>query len=385
VIPYGRQDISEQDIDAVLDVLKSDFLTQGPVVPRFESALAEYVGVKYAVAMNSATSALHISCLALGLSEGDYLWTSPISFVASANCGLYCGAKVDFIDIDLDTYNLSLESLARKLEQAEGFGVLPKIIVVVHLAGMSCDMSGVHALSKQYGFSIIEDASHAIGGKYKDEPVGTCRYSDVTVFSFHPVKIITSAEGGVCLSNNIVLNTRMQALRSHGITRDPDEMENPNPEPWHYEQAQLGFNYRMSDIHAALGLNQLKRVDEFVVARQLLRKQYDNALSHLPLILPIQVRDVYSACHLYLVRIDQTKTHFSRRDLFDKLREKGIGVNVHYIPIYRQPFYKKMGFMIEGFPNSEEYYSSVITLPLFPTMSEEDFLYVIESLNSILL
>lgn len=369
-IPYGRQDISETDIQAVINVLKSDFLTQGPAVPAFETAVSEYCGVRHAFAVNSATSALHIACLALGVGPGDLVWTSPITFVASANCALYCGAKVDFVDIDPRTYNLSVAALEEKLQAAERDGKLPKVVIPVHLCGQSCEMAAIHALSEKYGFKIIEDASHAIGGKYRNQPIGNCRYSDITVFSFHPVKIITTAEGGMALTNDAELADKLALLRSHGITRDPAQMTHQADGPWYYQQIALGYNYRMTDIQAALGLSQLSRLDEFVANRQRLAARYDSLLSALPVEIPWQHPDNYSALHLYPIRIPEGVSSYSRLSVFEGLRAAGIGVNVHYIPVHLQPYYRQLGFQPGDFPEAERYYRAAISLPLYATLIE---------------
>lgn len=384
MIPYGRQDINQADINAVVEVLQSDWLTTGPMVPRFEQAMIEKTGSNYAVAVNSATSALHIACLALDLGPGDWLWTSPNTFVASANCGLYCGAHVDFVDIDPKTYNISIEALETKLEQAKRRGTLPKIIVPVHFAGQSCDMASIHALAQKYGFKIIEDASHAIGAKYKNQPVGACVYSDITVFSFHPVKIITTGEGGMALTNDLELASRMQRLRSHGITRDPEQMQNSSEGSWYYEQQDFGFNYRMTDIQAALGLSQLERLEQFVTRRQLLASTYDTLLSKFPLVLPFQHNDTYSAFHLYIIQIDPMQSVSERGAVFEYLRTAGIGVNVHYIPVHTQPYYRKMGFQEGEFPEAERYYANAITLPLFYDLNESQQLNITEHLGKAL-
>ncbi|QEA40068.1 UDP-4-amino-4,6-dideoxy-N-acetyl-beta-L-altrosamine transaminase [Pistricoccus aurantiacus] len=370
MIPYGRQDIQQSDIDAVLEVLQSDFLTQGPMVPRFEQAVAEKVGARHALATNSATSALHIACLALGLGEDDWLWTSPITFVASANCGLYCGAQVDFVDIDPRTYNLCPQALAAKLEQAEREGRLPKILVAVHLCGQPCDMQAIHQLAQRYGFKLIEDASHAIGGKYQGDYIGNGRYSDISVFSFHPVKIITTAEGGMALTNDDALAERMNLLRSHGITREPHLMTHEPDGPWYYQQIDLGFNYRMTELQAALGISQMARLDDYVARRNALAERYDELLADLPLTTPWQHPDSYSGRHLYVIRFDLGRIDKTHRDVFEFLREQGIGVNLHYIPVHTQPYYQRLGFRQGDFPQAEAYYREAISLPLFPTMSD---------------
>lgn len=370
MIPYGRQDITQADIDAVVGVLQSDFLTQGPMVPRFEQSVAQHVGASHALAVNSATSALHIACMALGLGQGDWLWTTPVTFVASANCGLYCGAQVDFVDIDPRTYNLCPQALERKLEQAEREGKLPKIVVAVHLCGQPCDMQAIHALAQRYGFKVIEDASHAIGGKYRDEFIGNCRYSDITVFSFHPVKIITTAEGGMALTNDAELANRMALLRSHGITRDPAQMTHEADGPWYYQQIDLGFNYRMTELQAALGVTQMERLDQYVARRHQLAERYDDLLSELPVTTPWQHPDSYSGLHLYVIRLQLDKIAKTHRQVFEALRELGIGVNLHYIPVHTQPYYQRMGFKAGEFPEAERYYAEAISLPMFQTMSE---------------
>lgn len=379
-IPYGRQDINQKDIDAVIEVLNSDFLTQGPVVPAFEMAVTEYCGAKHAVAVNSATSALHISCLALGVAPGDWVWTSPITFVASANCALYCGAKVDFVDIDPITYNISVERLAEKLEVAEKENRVPKVLIPVHLCGQSCDMEGIYALSQRYGFKIIEDASHATGGKYKGEPIGNCRYSDITVFSFHPVKIITTGEGGMALTNNSDIASRMARLRSHGITRIPIEMTHVPDGPWYYQQIELGFNYRMTDLAAALGLSQMKRLDEFVNRRQGIASHYNDLLVDLNMKTPWQHPDTYSSFHLYVVRITNDGT-INRNTVFERLRASGIIVNLHYIPVYKHPVYQVMGFNPSDFPEAERYYSEAISLPIYSTLTDAEVEGIIEKIR----
>jgi len=370
VIPYGRQDINQADIDSVINVLKSNWLTQGPQVPLFENTSTEYCGVKFGVAVNSATSALHIACLALGLGEGDYFWTSPNSFVASANCGLYCGAKVDFVDIDPETYNMSVEKLERKLIQSKKDNRLPKIVIPVHFAGQSCDMRRIYSLSQEYGFNIIEDAAHAIGGRYLDRSIGGCQYSDITVFSFHPVKIITTAEGGLATTNDEVLAERMRLYRSHGVTRDPRLITKQVEGRWHYQQVDLGFNYRMTELQAALGVSQMQRLDEFITKRHILQERYDSLLSDdLPVIKPYQGQDSYSSLHLYPIQIDLENTGKTRKKIHSKLWDNDIAVNVHYIPIHTQPYYQQLGFKEGDFPSSEAYYNRVISIPLFHAMT----------------
>lgn len=383
MIPYGRQSINEDDINAVVEVMKSVWLTQGPTVERFEKAVAEYCGAKNAVAVNSATSALHIACRALGLGPGDYLWTSPNTFVASANCALYCGASVDFVDIDPGTCNMSVAQLARKLAVAEQAGQLPKIVIPVHFAGQSCEMEEIAALGKRYGFFIIEDASHAIGGSYKQTKVGSCSFSDMTVFSFHPVKIITTGEGGMVLTNRDDLNQKLIWFHSHGITRDPLYMEGESHGPWYYQQVDLGYNYRMTDIQAALGLSQLSRIDEFVKRRHYLVGRYDQAFRKMPVV-PVQQRaDTYSAFHLYVIRLQLEKISKTHCQVFTELREKGLLVNLHYIPVHTQPYYKKMGFKEGDFPQAEDYYSRTISIPLYYGLSDEDQDRVIEYIREV--
>ncbi len=367
MIPYGRQDISEADINSVIDVLRSDFLTQGSQVPAFEQRVANYCRAERAVAVNSATSALHIACLALGLTSGDWLWTTPNTFVASANCGLYCGAKVDFVDVDKDTYNLCDKALEEKLKKAREKNRVPKIVIPVHFAGQCCNMKRIHELSQEYGFKIIEDASHAIGGKYLGHPIGGCQYSDITVFSFHPVKIITTAEGGLATTNQHALAEKMQLSRSHGVTRNPDQMTSLDGS-WYYEQIDLGLNYRMTELQAALGISQMSRLDKFVSKRHELRQRYDSLLKELPVIIPFQYNDSYSALHLYPIQLKLDELTQSRAQIFDKLRENNIGVNVHYIPVHTHPFYKKMGFDYGDFPNAELYYNRAISIPIYQTL-----------------
>ncbi|NYT38015.1 UDP-4-amino-4,6-dideoxy-N-acetyl-beta-L-altrosamine transaminase [Allopusillimonas soli] len=384
MIPYGRQDITQDDIDAVVKVLQSDFLTQGPEVPRFEQSLAGLVGARHAVAVNSATSALHIACLALGLGEGDWLWTTPITFVASANCGLYCGAKVDFVDIDPRSYNICPVALERKLKAAEESGNLPKVVVAVHLCGQPCDLEAIHALSRRYGFKLIEDASHAVGGKYRDEYIGNCRYSDVTIFSFHPVKIITTAEGGMALTNDDQLAASMDRLRSHGITRDAGAMTHAPDGPWYYQQIGLGFNYRMTELQAALGSAQLARLDKYVAARHALADRYNSLLASLPLTLPWQHPDSYSGMHLYVIRLKLEKIKSSHLQVFESLRRQGIGVNLHYIPVHTQPYYQRHSPASGALPEAEAYYAEAISLPLFATMTHAQQDEVVAALTSAL-
>ena len=370
MIPYGRQDINQQDINAVVEVLKSDFLTQGPKVPAFEQAVKEACNAKYALAVNSATSALHIACIALGLEKGDWLWTTPNTFVASANCGLYCGAQVGFVDIDSSTYNLCAKELEKKLIDAEKSGKLPKVVVPVHFSGQPCDMEAIYNLSKKYGFKIIEDASHAIGGKYKGEPIGNCRYSDITVFSFHPVKIVTTAEGGMAVTNNAELAEKLDLFRSHGITRNSSLMTKPMDGPWYYEQIELGFNYRMTELQAALGVSQMQRLDDFVAKRHKLAQRYNELLKDLPIMLPWQHEDGYSGLHLYVIRLQLDKITKTHLEVFEGMREAGILVNLHYIPVHMQPYYQSLGFEQGDFPQAEQYYKEAISLPMFPTMTE---------------
>ena len=370
MIPYGKQDISAEDIAAVSEVLRSDFLTQGPVVPRFEEAVAEAAKAKYGVAVNSATSALHIACLALGVGPGDRVWTSPVTFVASANCALYCGADISFVDIDPDTYNLCPKALEQKLIVANDEGTLPKVIIPVHLTGQSCDMEAIAALARQYDIRVIEDASHAIGAGYAGDAVGSCRFSDITVFSFHPVKIVTTAEGGVAVTNNLQLAERMQRLRSHGITRDPELMTKAPDGAWYYQQIELGFNYRMTEMQAALGLSQMQRLSLFVKRRRGLAKRYNELLSDLPVTLPQQLADSASSWHLYIVRFHLEKIEKTHSQIFDECRAAGIGVNLHYIPIHLQPYYSDLGFKQGDYPAAEAYYANAISIPLFHSMTD---------------
>lgn len=384
MIPYGRQDIDQNDIEAVTGVLKSDWITQGPVIGRFEKAVANYSGAAHGVAVNSATSALHVACLALGLSPGDWLWTSPNTFVASANCALFCGAHVDFIDIDPLTCNMSISALKSRLQQAESTGDLPKVVIPVHFAGQSCEMRAIGELSTRYGFYVVEDASHAIGGKYLGDPVGSCRYSNITVFSFHPVKIITTGEGGMALTNDPALAERMRRLRNHGITREPSMMPQEPDGPWHYQQIELGYNFRMTDIQAALGLSQLNRLDEFVLHRQKLAANYDRLLSGLPVSRLRRDPDCYSAFHLYVIRLQSGKSSMLRRKVYEHMYNAGIGVNVHYIPVHTQPYYQALGFVRGDFPEAEKYYAEALTLPLFAGLGEADQARIVEALQAAL-
>lgn len=384
MIPYGRQEITPEDMQAVLQACQADHLTQGPLVPRFEQAIAACCGAQHAVAVNSATSALHIACLALDLGPGDWLWTSPITFVASANCALYCGARVDFVDIDPQTYNLSIDALEAKLQAAEQSGRLPKVLVPVHMCGQPCDMQAIARLGRRYGFRIIEDAAHALGARYQASPVGACAHSDITVFSFHPVKNITTGEGGVATTNDALLAQRMQDLRSHGITRDPQAMTHAPDGPWYYQQLALGFNYRMTELQAALGLSQLTRLHAYVAKRNEIADRYDQQLRGLPLSRPVRAADAYSACHLYIVTLDKTADPQHRLNVYLRLRAMGIGVNVHYIPVHTQPFYQRMGFAPDDFPQAQDYYQRALTLPLFPTLQPQDLQTVVHALHEVL-
>jgi UDP-4-amino-4,6-dideoxy-N-acetyl-beta-L-altrosamine transaminase len=383
-IPYGRQDINADDIQRVIEVLQSDWLTQGSAVNRFEQAVADYCGVKYAIAVSSATAALHIACLAVNLGDQDYLWTSPNTFVASANCGLYCGAKVDFVDIDPRTYNLSIDQLEQKLAKAAHLGCLPKVLVPVHFAGQSCEMDKIAALSQQYGFKVIEDASHAIGGKYRGKAIGCCEFSDLAVFSFHPVKIITTGEGGMVLTNREDLYEKLIRLRSHGITRNPDLMQGESHGAWYYQQLELGFNYRMTDIQAALGVSQMQRLDEFISRRRFLAQQYDHLLQDLPLTLPWQHPETNSSWHLYVIRLNLGKLNKTHRQVFEELRQAGIGVNLHYIPVHMHPYYQNIGFKQGDFLESENYYQEAISIPMYYGLSKEDQNRVIVNLQAVL-
>ena len=379
MIPYGRQTISEDDIRAVVDVLRSDFITQGPTIARFERAIADYCGVALSVAVNSATSALHIACLALGVGPGDCVWTSPNSFVASANCARLCGASVDFVDIDPTTYNMSATKLAAKLAQAEAAGTLPKVVIPVHFAGLPCDMERIGALAGRYGFHVIEDASHAIGARYGDTTVGDCRYSDITVFSFHPVKIITTGEGGIATTRNADLARKMRMLRTHGITRDSADLQRTDEGPWYYEQQCLGLNYRMTDIQAALGLSQLRHLEEWIARRHAIADAYDARLAGLPLVLPRRPAGSRSALHLNVVQVDPARVAPDRRVVVERLHAAGVGVNVHYIPIHMQPDYQALGFRAGQFPTSETYYSRCLSLPMYAALAPVDQQLVIRA------
>lgn len=382
MIPYGRQSISQDDIQAVVDVMQSDFLTQGPLVPQFEAAVAAYCGIEHAVAVNSATSALHIACLALGVGPGDVVWTSPNTFVASANCALYCGASVDFVDIDPVTYNMCVQALADKLERADKMGSLPKVVIPVHFSGLPCDMEAIHALAERYGFAVIEDASHAIGARYGDSIVGDCRYSDITVFSFHPVKIITTAEGGLAMTRSAALAQKLQWFRSHGITRDTALMTRPDEGAWYYEQHCLGLNYRLTEMQAALGLSQLKHLDSWIARRHEIADVYDRDLRDFPLILPVRKPGSLSGLHLYVVQVNPAATRVSRRVAFDRLRTAGIGVNVHYIPVHLQPYYHSLGFREGQFPNAERYYANALSIPMYVSLDASQQAQVVSALKS---
>lgn len=384
MIPYGRQHLDEDDVKAVVETLTSNWLTQGPAIPKFETALADYCGANFGIAVNSATSALHIACLALGVSEGDRVWTSPNSFVASSNCALYCGAKVDFVDIDLHTGNMCVDALRNKLALAESTNALPKVVIPVHFAGQPCDMKEIRALSKQYGFFVIEDASHAVGAKYQEKFVGSCEFSDICVFSFHPVKIITTMEGGMALTNNSEWAEKMRMLRSHGITNDPEKMTEDSHGPWYYQQIALGFNYRMTDVEAALGLSQLKKLPGFLEKRNTLAAHYDERFASKENISPLkQSNNRYSSYHLYVVRASGL-TRKEHAFVVEQLRDKGVFAHLHYIPIHCQPYYKNLGFNIGDFPNAESYYEQAITLPLFPELTREQIDLIVDSLSRIL-
>jgi len=385
MIPYGRQSLDQADVDAVVAVLQSDWLTQGPTIERFEQAMAERCQADFAVAVCNATAALHIACLAAGLGPGDRLWTTPNTFLASANCGRYCGADVDFVDIDPLTWNLDAHALKAKLQAAEDSGTLPKVLVAVAFSGQSCDMRMIAGLAERYGFTVIEDASHAVGASYAGRPVGCGEFAAMTVFSFHPVKIITSAEGGMVLTNSPHLAERLQRLRSHGMTRDPQHMTEPSHGPWYYQQVELGFNYRITDLQAALGLSQLGKLDGFIERRRELVARYDRLLAYLPLTLPSIQPEAESAWHLYVVRLQTERISLSHRQVFEALRAAGVGVNLHYIPVHLQPYYRDLGFSEGDFPQAERYYTEAISLPMFPLLSDEQQDYVVEQLRRLVL
>ena len=371
-MPYSRQDIGEADIQAVVDVLHSEWITQGPSIKRFETDVANYCGVRFAVAVSSGTAALHLACLVCGLKPGDMHWTSPNTFVASANCALYCGASVDFVDIDPKTYQLSTQLLEQKLELAAKTGRLPRVLVPVHFAGQPCEMGEIARLSKHYGFFVIEDAAHAIGSRYRNSKIGACTYSDLTVFSFHPVKIVTTGEGGMVLTNRQDFYEMLLRLRAHGITRDSDQMEGPSHGPWYYQQIELGYNYRMTDFQAALGTSQMQKLDQFVSRRHCIAERYNLALQKLPLILPWQHPDSYSSFHLYVIRLKPNEISKTHRQIFEELRSQGIGVNLHYIPVHMHPYYQRLGFKKGDFPQAEQYYQEAISLPMYSALSDED-------------
>jgi UDP-4-amino-4,6-dideoxy-N-acetyl-beta-L-altrosamine transaminase len=384
MIPYGRQSLDAADIDAVLEVLHSDWLTQGPTIERFEAALAARCQALHAVAVCNATAALHIACLAAGLGPGDRLWTTPNTFLASANCGRYCGATVDFVDIDAHTWNLDAVALAAKLEQAEGSGTLPKVLVAVAFAGQSCDMQAIAALAERYRFVVIEDASHAVGAEYAGRPVGCGEYAAMTVFSFHPVKIITTGEGGMVLTNDPNLAAHLQRLRSHGMTRDPAQMDEPSHGPWYYQQVELGFNYRITDLQAALGLSQLAKLDAFLARRRYLAERYRQLLADLPLTLPGDQPRAESAWHLFVIRLHTERPGIDHRQVFEGLRAAGIGVNLHYIPVHLQPYYRELGFAPGDFPEAERYYGQAISLPMFPALTDAQQDEVVQQLRRLL-
>ncbi|MGI0492186.1 UDP-4-amino-4,6-dideoxy-N-acetyl-beta-L-altrosamine transaminase [Alkalinema pantanalense CENA528] len=383
-IPYGRQSISEQDIEAVVAVLRSDWLTQGPAIARFEQAVADYCGAKYAIAVSNATAALHIACLALGLQSGQRLWTSPNTFVASANCGLYCGAEVDFVDIDPHTYNLSVAALREKLEQAAKCDRLPQVVIPVHFSGQACAMAEIAELADQYGFQVIEDASHALGGRYQSQTIGNGQFSEMTVFSFHPVKMITTGEGGMVLTNRVDLAERLRQLRSHGITQNPDRLLQDSPGAWYYEQQELGFNYRMTDLQAALGYSQLQRLEQFLDRRRDLAQRYNQQLQDLPITLPYQHPDTHSSYHLYVIRLQLERLNKSHRQVFGALRDRGIGVQLHYIPVHTQPYYQQLGFQWGDFPQAEQYYREAISLPMHQGLTDAMQDQVIRILHEVL-
>lgn len=384
MIPYSCQSISEDDIAAVTRVLRSDFLTQGPEVPAFEAAVASYCGVRYATAVSNGTAALHLACLAMGLGPGDRLWTSAISFAASANCARYCGAEVDFVDIDPATGNLSINALEQKLARAEKEGCLPRIVVPVHLAGLSCDMEAIRALADRYGFFVLEDASHALGATYLDQPVGCCRWSHAAVFSFHAVKMITTGEGGMVVTNDEAIHAKCARLRTHGITRDASEMHDVPHGSWYYEQVELGWNYRLTDIQAALGTSQMKRLPDFLAARRRLAARYDELLSELPVQLPARTKTSESSWHLYVIRVDFDAPEMTQRAFYDSLRADGIGVQLHYIPIPMHPYYRRLGFRMEDYPEAMKYYRQAVSLPLHQRLTDEAQDLVVEKVARLL-
>lgn len=384
MIFYGKQNINEADIRAVEEVLRSNFLTQGPVIERFEERVAEYCGVKHAVAVTNATSALHIACLAAGLGPGDILWTSPITFVASANCGRYCGTDVDFVDIDDRTYNMSVTALEEKLRCAKVAGRLPKIVVPVHMAGQSCDMKRIRELSMEYGFRVLEDASHAVGAEYRGKKVGSCEFSDMAVFSFHPVKIITTGEGGMVLTNDVTLYEKLRLYRNHGITRDVSRMTHESDGSWYYQQIELGFNYRMTDIQAALGYSQMQRLDVFVKRRRELAARYNELLKDLPLITPYVIPEAIPSWHIYVVRIDFGRVRKKKQEIFDEMKAKGIVLNLHYIPVHTQPYYERLGHRPEECPVALKYYHGAMTLPLYYGLTDEEQDAIVGELREVL-
>ena len=384
MIPYGRQEVTDEDIKSVIDVLKSDYLTQGPQVPIFEDKVKKFCNVKYAIASNSATSSLHAACFALGVSKNDIVWTSANTFAASSNCAIYCGAHVDFLDIDPRTYNICSSKLESKLKSAKSEGKLPKVVIPVHLTGQSCDMKEIYKLSKEYNFKIIEDASHAIGGKYLDNFIGSCEYSDITVFSFHPVKIITSGEGGIATTNSKEISDKLSIFRTHGITRDENLIENESEGPWYYEQIDIGYNYRMTDIHAALANSQMNRLSKIVKRRHEIANIYNKELENLPINLPWQDSKTYSSFHLYVIRLKLNEIDISHKEFFTKMRNAEILVNLHYIPVYFHPYYRKLGFKKGYCVEAEKYYSDAVSIPMFPSLKDEDQMKVIKTIKSII-
>ena len=380
MIPYGKHLVDEQDVEAVVDVLRNQFLTQGSIVPKFEQALCDYTGCQFATAVNSATSGLHVACLAAGVQQGDVVWTVPNSFVASANCALYCGATIDFVDIDATTRNIDVEALAVKLEQASVANLLPKALIVVHFSGLSCEMQTIQSLANKHSVVLIEDAAHALGGSYQKQKIGSCQFSDMTVLSFHPVKSITSAEGGAVLTNNMALDRDLKLFAKHGVTRDASQMVTASQGPWYYQQVALGYNYRLSDLHAALGLSQLSKLDSFIHRRTELALRYQQKLAGLPLTLPTLDNQSKSAWHIYMVEV----TEHQRKEVFESLQQKGVGVNVHYIPIHLHPYYQQLGFKQGDFPVTEKFYQHALTLPLYPSLSDQQQNIVIDALHQVL-